>query len=133
MKKQTRQLSERIRHKRNLNVNNVRQEVTWDVVIEDGSPAKIELTNGKFRGTIYRYGACKFGQPSEKEKLPVAFEFKFEHNPIGVDEHDSEFVNLIGEILMELVSDDLSRRENLRRVLSERVNNTGGGNGSDNN
>lgn len=103
-------------------MNNVKQEITWDVVIDEDKPAVIELTNGKFVGTTYRYGACKFGQKTGGGRLPVAFEFKFENNPHEVSENNSEFVGLIGEVLMELISDDLSRREKLRKALSEKIN-----------
>ena len=71
----------------------------------------IKLTEGQYEGIIYKYG--KVGIPPKvKEdaegKLPLTFDYTVVKNPKDLDILDNqEFIDYIGDILVELLDEQL--------------------------
>ena len=72
----------------------------------------IKLTEGKFKDVIYHYGRVAFAPESElKEgKLPMKFDYTVDSNPRNLLLLDNkEFIDYIGDILLEILEDQLER------------------------
>ena len=71
----------------------------------------IKLTEGKFKDVIYHYGRVAFAPESEKQpdgKLPMKFDYTIDSNPRNLLLLDnSEFIDYIGDILLELLEEKL--------------------------
>ena len=81
----------------------------------DDNWASICIKGGKFDGVIYNYG--KVSVSSEKENEDGTLPFQFEYNIIdnvGIprEEFGEEFFTLIGDILVEIIDEQLEE-ENL--------------------
>ena len=62
----------------------------------------IKIIDGKFEGVVYKYGRVGFA-PKENEDgtLPMKFDYDIMSNPTKVDIDSQEFIDFIGDILME--------------------------------
>ena len=73
--------------------------------------SSIKLTEGKFKDVIYHYGRVAFAPESEKKadgKLPMKFDYTVDKNPNNLILLDnSEFIDYIGDILLELLEEKL--------------------------
>lgn len=73
----------------------------------------IKITEGKFKDVIYHYGRVAFAPESEIQKdgkLPMKFDYTVRKNPKNLILLDNkEFIDYIGDILLELLEDQLSR------------------------
>ena len=70
----------------------------------------VKLTEGKFKDVIYHYGRVAFAPESElKEgKLPMKFDYTVDSNPRNLLLLDNkEFIDYIGDILLELLEEKL--------------------------
>ena len=69
----------------------------------------IKITEGKFIGTIYHYGKVSFAPESEMKegKLPMKFDYTVVKNPRNVDIDDGHFIDYIGDILLELLEEQV--------------------------
>ena len=68
----------------------------------------IKLTEGKYKDIIYRYDKVKFApEANDKGEIPLKFTYDIYLNPNKVDVEDIEFRNYIGDILIELVEQQL--------------------------
>lgn len=75
--------------------------------------SSIKITEGKFKDVIYHYGRVAFAPESEVEKdgkLPMKFDYTVKKNPKNLILLDNkEFIDYIGDILLELLEDQLER------------------------
>ena len=75
--------------------------------------SSIKLTEGKFKDVIYHYGRVAFAPESETQKdgkLPMKFDYTVRKNPNNLILLDNkEFIDYIGDILLELLEDQLNR------------------------
>ena len=73
----------------------------------------IKITEGKFKDVIYHYGRVAFAPESEElpdGKLPMKFDYTVRKNPNDLILLDNkEFIDYIGDILLELLADQLER------------------------
>ncbi len=73
----------------------------------------IKITEGKFKDVIYHYGRVAFAPESEIQKdgkLPMKFDYTVRKNPNNLILLDNkEFIDYIGDILLELLEDQLNR------------------------
>ena len=68
----------------------------------------IKLTEGKYKDIIYKYDKVKFApEANDKGEIPLKFTYDIYLNPKKVDVEDVEFRNYIGDILIELVEEQL--------------------------
>ena len=68
----------------------------------------IKLTEGKYAEIIYKYGNVGFKEVEDKEKLSVIFDYNILKNPKNVDIDEQEFIDHIGDILIDLVEEQLA-------------------------
>jgi|SRR6056300_193999 len=68
----------------------------------------IKLAEGKYKDIIYKYDKVKFApEANENGEIPLKFTYDIYLNPNKVDVEDTEFRNYIGDILIELVEEQL--------------------------
>ena len=66
----------------------------------------IKLTDGKYKGVIYHYGKVGFAKDENPDgTLPMKFDFTVKMNPTDevLDIDNKEFVDYIGDILIEIM------------------------------
>ena len=68
----------------------------------------IKLTEGKYAEIIYKYGNVGFKEVEDSEKLSVIFDYNILKNPKNVDIDEQEFIDHIGDILIDLVEEQLA-------------------------
>ena len=62
----------------------------------------IKLLEGKYKGVIYKYGKVGFGKDENPDgTLPMKFDYDIVSNPNKADIDSKDFVDFIGDILME--------------------------------
>ena len=73
----------------------------------------IKITEGKFKDVIYHYGRVAFAPESEKlpdGRLPMKFDYTIRKNPTNeVLLDNKEFIDYIGDILIELLEEQLKK------------------------
>ena len=68
----------------------------------------IKLTEGKFKNIIYKYNHVKFSQTENADgEIPLKFTFDILSNPSKTSIDTEEFKVYIGDILVELVEEQL--------------------------
>ena len=68
----------------------------------------IKLTEGKYRGVIFHYGKVEFGKDDNPDGTKsMMFDFTVRLNPTDevLDPDNKEFVNYIGDLLIELLDE----------------------------
>ena len=64
----------------------------------------VELTQGKYSGCVLNYGKVELVE--ENDHLRVKFNYTMIENPNGI-ETDDEFFNYIGDILVEIMNEQV--------------------------
>lgn len=94
-------------------------ETKYEMVEEKGAPAAyVHITQGPYIGLKLYYGKVSFGDnPNEDGSFPLHFEYNIvkDSDVAPVNESDPRFIKTIGDILIELIQQDLERRENLKK------------------
>ena len=68
----------------------------------------IKLAEGKYKDIIYKYDNVKFAaKQNDDGNIPLQFTYDIYLNPNKVEVEDDEFRNYIGDILVELVEEQL--------------------------
>lgn len=79
-----------------------------DQKTENGT-ASIAVTDGKFKGFVYRYGVIKIGEEEDSEgNLPLYFEYTLEeapstYQPVDEEAEKIEFEQIVGNILYDIM------------------------------
>ena len=88
----------------------------------------IELTQGEYKGLVYKYGDVHVNRElNEDGTLPVKFEYDIVYVPEDLlkkefeDEKKHEFENFIGNIMMEMIQEQLEI-EDLEEDNGKRTN-----------
>lgn len=69
----------------------------------------IKLIDDKYMGVVYKYGNVAFAKnPKEDGKLPMKFDYDIIRNPGEVNVDNQEFIDYIGDILVELLEKQLT-------------------------
>jgi len=93
------------------------QGIDYDYVVpeegeDEGTTTKIRLLNGVYAGTIYHYGKVSFeGDPLQN--IHMKFVYNVIESPFDKDalQNDNEFKNQIGDILIGIMDELMSRRD----------------------
>ena len=90
---------------------------------KDAKFASVMIKNGKFKDAIYNYG--KVSLPEEEDEngnMPFRFEYNIIDN-VGIprEEFGEEFFTLIGDILVEIIDEQLEE-ENLEYNPNDSTN-----------
>ena len=76
----------------------------------------IKLTNGKYKDIIYTYGHVKFAsEPNEENRLPLKFTYDVQRNPNNIDTESEDFRIVIGDILVEVIEEQLKNNQLILR------------------
>ena len=68
----------------------------------------IKLTEGPFSEIIYTYTNVKFASEENAQgKLPLKFTYEIKKNPNNVDTESEDFRQYIGDILVEVIEEQL--------------------------
>ena len=68
----------------------------------------IKLTETPYNDIIYTYNNVKFAsEENEQGQLPLKFTYEVKKNPNNVDTTSTEFRNYIGDILIEVIEEQL--------------------------
>jgi len=73
----------------------------------------IGIKGGKFAGVIYKYGSVSLGEETEDGNMPFKFEFDIiDNNAIPREEFGEDFMNLIGDILVDIIEEQYAESDN---------------------
>ena len=62
----------------------------------------IKIVEGKYEDIIYKYGKVTFAREEDEQgRLPMKFDYDIMNNPTKEDIGSQEFIDFIGDILME--------------------------------
>ena len=67
----------------------------------------VKLLDGEYEGIIYKYNNVKFENVNTNGQIPLQFSYDVFQNPENKDVDTQEFKNYIGDILVELVDQQL--------------------------
>lgn len=70
----------------------------------------VELLESPYEGIIISYGRIEFDPDEENDRLDLRFEYEL-HRDNGEEYDKKEFENYIGNLLTEMIHQELSRRE----------------------
>jgi len=68
----------------------------------------IKLTEGEYKDVIFKYGNVGFKPVKDSEKMSVIFDYNILRNPNDIDYDTEEFIKYIGDILIDLVEDQVA-------------------------
>ena len=69
----------------------------------------IKLVDDKYLNIVYKYGKLAFAKDERPDgTLPMKFDYTVIKNPDDVDTNSQEFINYIGDILIELLDKQLT-------------------------
>ena len=99
-------------------MSDIKEKYTF-VSKERDNWASICINGGQFDGVIYKYGKVSIPEEEEKNEkgnLPFRFEYDIiDNNNIPREKVDEEFFILIGDILVDIIDDQLEE-DNLKYV-----------------
>ena len=68
----------------------------------------IGIKEGKFAGVIYKYGKVSFGEDNPDGTKPLQFQYEIvDNNGIQREQFGEEFFKLIGDILVEVMEEQI--------------------------
>ena len=68
----------------------------------------IKIMDGQYEGIIYKYNNVKFSQTeNDKGEIPLKFTYDIMANPNEEDINSTDFRNYIGDILVEVMEEQL--------------------------
>ena len=68
----------------------------------------IGVKEGKFAGVVYKYGKVRFGEEKPDGTKPLQFEYNIvDNNGIQREQFGEEFFKLIGDILVEVMEEQI--------------------------
>ena len=68
----------------------------------------IGIKGGKFAGVVYKYGKVSFGEDNPDGTKPLQFQYEIvDNNGIQREQFGEEFFKLIGDILVEVMEEQI--------------------------
>ena len=68
----------------------------------------IKLVEDKYLGIVYKYGNVAFARDEKPDgTLPMKFDYDIIKNPDNIDTNNQQFIDYIGDILIELLEKQL--------------------------
>jgi hypothetical protein len=69
----------------------------------------IKLIDDKYLNVVYKYGKVAFAKDEKPDgTLPMKFDYDIIRNPNEIDTNSQDFINHIGDILVELLEKQLT-------------------------
>jgi hypothetical protein len=92
-------------------VQNKKKYVFAQRDVDDFSCIKI-VEDGPYKDVIYTYGQVKFAsEPNQEGRLPLKFTYDVQKNPNDIDTMDENFRQYIGDILIEVMEEQLKNNQ----------------------
>ena len=90
------------------------------VTTKEQDQTLIGIKEGKFAGVIYKYGKVSFGEDNPDGTKPLQFEYDIvDNNGIQREQFGEEFFKLIGDILVEVMEEQI-KDESVNRKNSSK-------------
>ena len=78
------------------------------VTTKEQDQTLIGIKEGKFAGVIYKYGKVSFGEDNPNGTKPLQFQYEIvDNNGIQREQFGEEFFKLIGDILVEVMEEQI--------------------------
>ena len=78
------------------------------VTTKEQDQTLIGIKEGKFAGVVYKYGKVGFGEENLDGTKPLRFEYNIvDNNGIPREQFGDEFFKLIGDILVEVMEEQI--------------------------
>ena len=78
------------------------------VTTKEQDQTLIGIKEGKFAGVIYKYGKVSFGEDNPDGTKPLQFQYDIvDNNGIPREQFGDEFFKLIGDILVEVMEEQI--------------------------
>ena len=78
------------------------------VTTKEQDQTLIGIKEGKFAGVIYKYGKVSFGEDNPDGTKPLQFQYEIvDNNGIQREQFGEEFFKLIGDILVEVMEEQI--------------------------
>ena len=85
---------------------------------QDQDFASIKLTSGPYTDIIYHYGNVQFAkEENEDGNLPMKFDYTVDKNYQNADTDSQEFINHIGDILVQVMDQELNGRTDWKNSI----------------
>ena len=85
---------------------------------QDQEFASIKLTSGPYTDIIYHYGNVQFAkEENEDGNLPMKFDYTVDKNYQNADTDSQDFINHIGDILVQVMDQELNGRKNWKNSI----------------
>jgi len=79
----------------------------------DQEMASIKLISGPYEDIVYHYGNVQFAkEENEDGNLPMKFDYTADQNFVVANTDSQEFINHIGDILIQVMDQELNGRKN---------------------
>lgn len=107
-------------------MSDIREMYTF-VENKDRSWTGIGLTEkaGKYQGVVYRYGEVKVNEDEKNDSATLQFEWDMlDSNGLPKEMIGDDFFKLIGDILQDIITEQLDRNELQYVNTDNRTNNT---------
>tara|TARA_R100000458_G_C8169977_1_gene170850 strand:- start:384 stop:683 length:300 start_codon:yes stop_codon:yes gene_type:complete len=79
------------------------------------------ISEGKYKGMKYRYGSVQFKE--EDNEMKMSFDYDIIDNvtdrSIGELDEDEDFTTLLGDLLLEILNDELGKGEDFLRETDD--------------
>jgi len=80
---------------------------------QDQEMASIKLISGPYADIVYHYGNVQFAkEENEDGNLPMKFDYTVDQNFVDANTDSQEFINHIGDILIQVMDQELNGRTN---------------------
>ena len=92
------------------NSSTEKNKIKYLFVQKDGDDFTcIKLIEDKYLGIVYKYGNVAFARDEKPDgTLPMKFDYDIIKNPDNIDTNNQEFIDYIGDILIELLEKQLT-------------------------
>ena len=78
------------------------------VTTKEQDQTLIGIKEGKFAGVIYKYGKVSFGEDNPDGTKPLQFQYEIvDNNGIQREQFGDDFFTLIGDILVEVMEEQI--------------------------
>ena len=92
------------------NSSTEKNKIKYLFVQKDGDEFTcIKLIEDKYLGIVYKYGNVAFAKDEKPDgTLPMKFDYDIIKNPDNIDTNNQQFIDYIGDILIELLEKQLT-------------------------
>ena len=92
--------------------NNIKESYVY-VESKNQDQTCIGIKGGKYAGVVYKYGNVSLGEETKDGNMPFKFKFEIiDNNAIPKEDFKEDFMNLIGDILVDIIEEQNAESDN---------------------